>query len=124
MLRFQMQAMPCLFFKKLNGFSLFWRSNTYPFYSVSAEAFFRIMRISNGCFANLYCKFRILTFLKHNSGCLGFFLFSMGLNEVKMNCQNPSFVGKMFQTEKFMFFNREPSFIYWNYFWKKKGVGF
>ena len=23
-----------------------------------------------------------------------------------MNCQNPSFVGKMFQTEKFMFFNR------------------
>lgn len=91
---------------------------------VSAEAFFRIMRISNGCFANFYCKFRILTFLKHNSGCLGFFLFSMGLNEVKMNCQNPSFVGKMFQTEKFMFFNREPSFIYWNYFWKKKGVGF
>lgn len=91
---------------------------------VSAESFFRIMKISNGCFANLYCKFRILTFLKHNSGCLGFFLFSMGLNEVKMNCQNPSFVGKMFQTEKFMFFNREPSFIYWNYFWKKKGVGF
>ena len=42
---------------------------------VSAEAFFRIMRISNGCFANLYCKFRILTFLKHNSGCLGFFHF-------------------------------------------------
>lgn len=82
------------------------------------------MRISNGCFANFYCKFRILTFLKHNSGCLGFFLFSMGLNEVKMNCQNPSFVGKMFQTEKFMFFNREPSFIYWNSFWKKKGVGF
>ena len=73
---------------------------------VSAEAFFRIMRISNGCFANLYCKFRILTFLKHNSGCLGFFPFSMGLNEVKMNCQNPSFEGKMFQTEKFMFFNR------------------
>lgn len=124
MLRFQMQAMPCLFFKKLNGFSLFWRSNTYPFYSCIGRAFFRIMRISNGCFANLYCKFRILTFLKHNSGCLGFFLFSMGLNEVKMNCQNPSFVGKMFQTEKFMFFNREPSFIYWNYFWKKKGVGF
>lgn len=106
MLRFQMQAMPCLFFKKLNGFSLFWRSNKYAFYSLSAEAFFRIMRISNGCFANLYCKFRILTFLKHNSGCLGFFPFSMGLNEVKMNCQNPSFVGKMFQTEKFKFFNR------------------
>ena len=40
MLRFQMQAMPCLFFKKLNGFSLFWRSNTYPFYSCIGRSYF------------------------------------------------------------------------------------
>lgn len=91
---------------------------------VSAEAFFRIIRISNGCFANLYCKFRILTFLKHNSGCLGFFPFSMGLNEVKMNCQNPSFVGKMFQTEKFMFFNRSRVSLTGIIFGKKRVWGF
>lgn len=91
---------------------------------VSAEAFFRIMRISNGCFVNLYCKFRILTFLKHNSGCLGFFPFSMGLNEVKMNCQNPSFVGKMFQTEKFKFFNRSRVSFTGIIFGKKRVWGF
>ena len=91
---------------------------------VSAEAFFRIIRISNGCFANLYCKFRILTFLKHNSGCLGFFPFSMGLNEVKMNCQNRSFVGKMFQTEKFKFFNRSRVSFTGIIFGKKRVWGF